>query len=129
MSSEANPERSFAGPRKVPGEELAVAARVFLYLSWLRSVGRVQQALATRFPTEDSWLAQLNDPTFRQEVLQFKSVLDLMRMSTELGERPDIEALEAAGSVYYDSGLDALRATAERLGVDAEDLVVTLVHA
>lgn len=123
-------ERSFAGRGIEPSaSDMHAAVRINLYLSWLRSTAALQRALLTTFPTEESWVALLEDPTFLESVAQFQSVIQNVRTLANAGTTWDLDALALAGGTYYEAAFDAMQLTANRMGVDVNDLLIALVHA
>lgn len=111
------------GPRP-----LATTAAV-LHLSWLRSSALVGAALAARFPTARSWEEVMSDPTFQAEIAAFAGVVDDIRNHVQIGDAMDLELLESTGAEHYGRALESLALTAERWGVEPEDLLVVLIHA
>lgn len=131
-------ERSFAAPLSdalsaedavlLSGQPDAVT-RTVLYLSWLRSVGILQKALAEQFPDAEAWGRHMADPTFHAEIEAFSAVVADVRAIATVGGKLDPDALERAGGTHMDRALESLALTAERLGVTPDDLLVVLVHA
>jgi hypothetical protein len=120
-------ERTFGGAEPAPDPDAVV--RTKLYLSWLRSVAAVQQGLLEMYPEEADWAAVLEDEAFGAEIEGFADVVRQMRLLGAVGRSLDLEQLQATGAAHYAAAVEALRATAERLGVGVDDLIVVLVHA
>jgi len=106
----------------------AQGAAVLLHLSHLRSQQRVAQALASRFPTQASWLEFLGSELAERTFDQFAGLVNTIRGSVEPGATIDFDELLAVAAVGHDNAADVLGALAEELEVDVEDLLVTMVY-
>lgn len=110
-------------PTGIPWESVAV----MLYLSRLRSEAILGQALAKHFPTTEAWEGFMADPIVHEEIQSFAGVVEDIRsgQASALALTPEVVAELAAP--HMTRALEALSLTAERLGIDAEHLLVALV--
>ena len=122
-------EESSAEDAVLASSEPSAVARTVLYLSWLRSVGILQKALAERFPDSESWESQMADPEFHAEVAAFNAVVADVRTIATVSGMLELETLEKAGGAHLTRALESLGITAQRFGVTPDDLLVVLVHA
>ncbi len=104
----------------------AAAFRVLLQLSYLRSMFVVGQALWLQYPDEDSWMAALQDPTFRNTIVGFASLIMDLKSNTLTGASP--EELMALSQTQYSTALLHVTELAVVLGIDPGDLLAVLVH-
>lgn len=97
------------------------------YLSRLRSEGRIMRALAERFPSEDLWVAFMLDPELQEELDCFLECFDELQDIAGDQGLSTIAQVHALANPEFDRALEALSTTAEKLGLDPNDLMVVLM--
>lgn len=119
--------RELAGALQETGVPHAVLA-VMLELSQLRSAYVVGKALHDRFPTEDAWVAGMNDRATIELVDEFADFLASLRTAIEFGEHLDPEGVQRAVNLHYEKALRAVGDFSEFLGVDGPEVLSVLVN-
>lgn len=97
---------------------------LLLHLSSLRSSVLVGRALATSFPTEESWLAAMNDPALRETLDSFAQLLEEIQQ-VSLATPEDLLKF---GEQHYTRALECVETFAERIGVSPMDLLAVSIH-
>jgi len=102
------------------GEGLSLALR----LSQLRSAIRVGVALATRFPDEAAWEAEVTSEEFQETMTAFAEILD--DVNTDLDATPSDDDVATTILRHHGRGLEAVELLAEKIQVPVDDLVTVL---
>jgi len=104
------------------------ALAVMLELSQIRSAYVVGKALHDRFPTEDTWIAGMNDRATIELVDEFAEFLSNLRTTLEFGATLDPEGVQAAVAEHYERALSAVADFSEMLGVDGAEVLSVLIN-
>lgn len=99
---------------------------LILYLSYIRSLGIVSQALVKSFPDEESWNAARCSDEFIDDLNQFSELL--VDMKTRAFTAENEEAANQLIVNNYDLVLESVQAFSEKHKIPIEDLVYILMH-
>jgi len=107
------------------------ALRLCLYLSYIRSMSIVGQALAREFPTEAQWQTVRASPEFIEDLNHFTTILeDVKLQGMELAAREITDPAELIKFIgqQYDIAAESLEDFATKYRIPVEDLVYVLIH-
>jgi len=104
------------------------AIAVMLELSQIRSAYVVGRALYERFPTDEAWVAGMNDRATIELVDEFAAFLNNLRTTLEFGQTLDPEGVQEAVMMHYDRALTAVADFSAMLGVEGPEVLSVLVN-
>lgn len=108
----------------------STALALSLALSWARAMTVVGLALAASFPRPEDMVDFLNDEEVQQEISAYAALIRDIRLTAAAGLAGDsVTAFEEIGKAHRARALEAVTLSAERLGVDPEDLLTFYLHA
>lgn len=101
----------------------SAAFNMAIRLSQLRAAVRVGLALAERFPTEEEWEAEMENPETQEHLQAAAEVLTDVQLDLD---ESDPESVVETISNHYGRAEEALVPLCEHYGISREDLLVVL---